>query len=447
MGLVTLVNMKIQSRKIKTATILLSTLLSLCVALSAQSKDDHWIATWGTAQQLIYTGPTPPRPAQNPAPPVNLIVPSIWSSINNQTVRMVARASIGGNTIRVRLVNAFGSQPLQIGSAHIALRSKDSAIIPASDRALTFSGRSSILIPPGAVMISDPVNLTVTPLADLAVSIYAPKESTTSAHLFGERTAYLSKEGDFSGSAEIADATTSLSYYWLTGIDVLAPANAATIVTFGDSITDGHGSMPNTDHTWPAYFAKRLQGDKRTANFGVVNVGISGNRVLGDGGGVLGGMSALARLERDVLSQPGAKFVLLMEGINDISGRTRQPDANEKAVTEDLIAAYKQIIAQVHSRGMKIIGCTLTPFDGSRAFTEKGEAARSAVNQWIRTSGAYDAVVDFDAATRDPNNPKRMRESFHAGDWLHPGDAGYEAMANAIDLMIFAPKATAAKKR
>ena len=420
-------------------------LVSLNFSLIAQSRDEHWVATWGTAQQLIYNGPTAPRPPQNPPAPINLAVPPIWSSVNNQTVRMIVRASVGGRSVRIRLVNAFGSKPLEIGAAHIAQRSKDSTIVAASDRALTFSGRPFCTIAPGAVMLSDPVEFKVAPLAELAVSVYAPKESTTSTHMFGEHTSYLSKEGDFSGAAEIADATTSLSYYWLAGVDVLATANAATIVAFGDSITDGHGSMPNTDHTWPAYFTKRLQSNQRTAHLSVVNVGISGNQVLRDGGGVLGGMSALARLERDVLTQPGVKFVMLMEGINDISGRTRQPEADAKMVAEDLLAGYKQIIEHAHARGLKIIGCTLTPFDGSRAFTEKGEIARTAVNQWIRTSGAFDGVVDFDAATRDPKNPKKFIAAFHAGDWLHPGDAGYEAMANAIDLTIFAPKA--AKKR
>ncbi len=417
----------------------------LSIFANAQAQE-HWIATWGTAQQLLQTGPTAPRPPQNPPPPVNLAIPQSWQTVNNQTVRMIVRASVGGRSVRIRLVNAFGGSPLQIGAAHIALRNKDAAIISASDRALTFNGRASVTIPSGAVIWSDPVEFKVAPLAELAVSLFLLKESATSTHLFGEHTAYLSKEGDFSGSAEIADAATSLSYYWLAGVDVLAPANAATIIAFGDSITDGHGSMPNTDHTWPGYFAKRLQSDKRTANLGIVNVGISGNQVLRNGGGMLGGLSALTRLERDVLMQPGVKFVMLMEGINDISSRTRTDEADAKIVAEDLIAGYKQIIEQAHARGLKIIGCTLTPFDGSRAFTEKGEAARIIVNQWIRTSGAFDAVVDFDAATRDTNNPKRMREAFHAGDWLHPGDAGYEAMANAIDLAIFAPKA-AVKKR
>ncbi|MFN7928992.1 MAG: SGNH/GDSL hydrolase family protein [Blastocatellia bacterium] len=425
--------------KLRSQTLLFFFLTFFSLLAQAQSRE-HWVATWGTAQQLIYSGPTAPRPPQNPPPPVNLAIPAMWPSVNNQTVRMIVRASLGGPRVRVRLVNAFGSSPLTIGATHLALRSKDAAIIPASDRALTFSGRAAATIPPGAVLFSDPVELTVAPLAELAISLYLPKESTTSAHLFGEHTAYLSKEGDFTGSTEIADATTSLSYYWLAGVDVLAPANAATIITLGDSITDGHGSMPNTDHTWPAYLTKRLQSDKRAAHLGVVNVGISGNQVLRDGGGVLGGMSALARLERDVLTQPGAQFVLLMEGINDISGRTRQADADTKAVTEDLLAAYRQIIARVRAQGLKIIGCTLTPFGNARAFTEKGETVRQAVNQWIRTSGAFDSVVDFDAATRDPNNPQRFREAFHAGDWLHPGDAGYEAMANAINLTIFAPK-------
>ncbi len=418
----------------------------LSIFANAQAQE-HWIATWGTAQQLLQTGPTAPRPPQNPPPPVNLAIPQAWQTVNNQTVRMIVRTSVGGHRVRVRLVNAFGGSPLQIGAAHIALCNKDAAIIPASDRALTFSGRPNVTIPSGAVMWSDPVEFKIAPQAELAVSLYVPKESATSTHLFGEHTAYLSKEGDFSGSAEIADAATSLSYYWLAGVDVLAPANAATIVAFGDSITDGHGSMPNTDHTWPGYFAKRLQSDKRTANLGIVNVGISGNQVLRNGGGMLGGLSALTRLERDVLMQPGVKFVMLMEGINDISSRTRTDEAEAKIVAEDLLAGYKQIIEHAHARGLNIIGCTLTPFDGSRAFTEKGEAARTIVNQWIRTSGTFDAVVDFDAATRDPKNPKKFMETFHAGDWLHPGDAGYEAMANAIDLTIFAPKAAVAKKR
>jgi lysophospholipase L1-like esterase len=388
-----------------------------------------------------------PRPAQNPPPPANLAIPQMWSSVNNQTVRMVVRASLGGSRVRIRLVNAFGSTPLQIGSAHVALRRKDSAIIPDTDRQLTFSGRASCLIPPGAILLSDSVDLTIAPLTELAISLYVPKESATSVHLFGEHTTYLSGEGDVSGSAEFPEMTTSLSYYWLAGVDVLASANAAAIVALGDSITDGHGSMPDTDHTWPAYFARRLQSDRRTAHLGVVNAGISGNQVLRDGGGALGGMSALARLERDVLSQPGVKFVMLMEGINDISSRTRQPDADVRIVTEDLMAGYKQIIERIHLHGLKIVGCTLTPFEGSRAFTEKGEAVRQSINQWIRTSGAFDAVVDFDAATRAAASPKRFREAFHAGDWLHPGDAGYEAMAKAIDLSVFALKSVAAKKR
>jgi lysophospholipase L1-like esterase len=417
---------------------------------------DHWVTTWATAQQIMRGAPLPQRPAPSPgtsaaqqpapppsAPPKNLAIPPMLSSLNNQTVRMIIRASVGGSRVRVRLSNAFGSQPLLVGAARIALHGKDSAIIPDSDRALTFGGKPSCTIGPGVVTLSDPVDLNVAPLSELAVSLYLPGnvESLTS-HLFGLHTAYISKDGDFTGQATISDATTTLSYYWLTGVDVLAPANVGAIVALGDSITDGHGSFPDSNRNWPSIFAARLQRNKSTANLAVANVGISGNQLLRDGAGV----SALARFDRDVLVQPGVKYVMLMEGINDITLMTR-PTAepkSEAAITDELIAGYIQIVGRARAHGLRIIGCTLTPFDGSRAFTDKGETVRTAVNQWIRSSGAFDAVVDFDAATRDPKNPKRFRQEFQAGDFLHPSEEGYQAMADAIDFALFTLKSSSA---
>ena len=237
----------------------------------------------------------------------------------------------------------------------------------------------------------------------------------------------------------MADAVTTQSYYWLAGIDVVAPAGASLIVAFGDSITDGARSTPDTNHSWPALLAARLAAQKATANIAVGNMGIGGNRVLRD----VTGVSALARFDRDVLSQPGVKWVMVLEGINDIGRGATTPA--EMVTADDLIAGYKQIIERAHTHGIKAIGCTLTPFEGANYSREEGEAVREALNTWIRTSGAYDAVVDFEAATRDPNNPKRFRADLDPGDHLHPNDAGYQAMADAVDLSLFGGKRAASK--
>jgi lysophospholipase L1-like esterase len=232
----------------------------------------------------------------------------------------------------------------------------------------------------------------------------------------------------------MGDATKTQAYYWLAGIDVAAPADAALIVAYGDSITDGARSTPETNHSWPALLAARLAAKKETANIGVANMGIGGNRVLRDQTGA----SALARFDRDVLSQSGVKWVMLLEGINDIGHAATVP---EEAVTADeLIGAYKQIIDEAHTHGIQAIGCTLTPYGGASYSRENGEAIREALNTWIRTSGAFDAVVDFEAATRDTADPKKIRAEFDPGDHLHPNDAGYQAMADAIDLSIFTGK-------
>ena len=359
------------------------------------------------------------------------------SGFNHQTVRMIARTSIGGRRLRVSLSSAFGSEPLAVGAAHIAIRAKDSEIVAGSDRALSFNGKPSCTVGPGMVILSDPVDLNVAPVQDLAVSLYFPGETgPPTSHSTGLHTTYI-KDGDVTAQAALADAVTAQSYYWLAGIDVEAPAASSLIVAFGDSITDGARSTPETNHSWPALLAARLADRKATANIAVGNMGIGGNRVLRD----VTGVSALARFDRDVLSQPGVKWVMVLEGINDIGHGAVAPA--EMVTADELIAGHKQLIERAHNHGIRAIGCTLTPFEGANYSREEGEAVREALNAWIRTSGAYDAVVDFEAATRDPNNPKRIRADFDPGDHLHPNDAGYQAMANAVDLSLFGGKRSA----
>jgi len=394
----------------------------------AQNGNEHWVSTWA-ASPLLRAQPAQQQPNAAPLPP---------NSFNNQTLRMIVRTSIGGRRLRLQLSNAFGASALTVGAAHIALRSKDSAIIEGSDRPLGFDGKPSTVIPAGALMVSDPVDLYVPPLSDLAISLYFPNDTgPATMHATGLHTTYISKQGNMTTQPATADATTSQSWYWISSVDVLAPAAAAAIVTFGDSITDGARSTPDANRNWPSILAERLLANKNTANLAVLNQGISGNRLLRDGVAA----NALARFDRDVLAQAGVKWVTLLEGINDIGRGTGTNAAASDAVTADeLTGALRQLIERAHSHGIKVIGCTLTPYAGAAYYSEKGDAIRQTVNRWIRTSGAFDAVVDFDAATRDSNNPKQFRAEFDSGDHLHPNDAGYKAMAESIKLSVFDSK-------
>jgi lysophospholipase L1-like esterase len=401
-------------------------------AVVAQSQGEHWVASWAAAHRA--------------APPV--VSPAVGQpftaaqqaqlGFNNQTIRMIAPVSIGGRRVRVQLSNAYGMTPLKLGAVHVALRAKDSAITAGSDRALTFSGQPSFTIPPGASALSDPVDLDVPPLGELAVSVYVPEAAgPPTIHTAGLHTTYISKSGDATAQASIEDGITTQSWYWLSNIQVLAPADAAAIVAFGDSITDGARSTPDADRSWPSRLARRLAANRDTARIAMLNQGIGGNRILRDNTGP----NALARFDEDVLSPAGVKWLIVLEGINDIGQGARANALPENAVTAaELIAADRQMIERAHLRGIKVMGATLTPYGGAAYSSEKGEAIRDAVNTWIRTGGAFDAVVDFEAATRDPNKPKQFRPDFDSGDHLHPSDAGYQAMADAIDLAVFGSK-------
>jgi lysophospholipase L1-like esterase len=348
---------------------------------------------------------------------------------------MIVRTSIGGHRVRVQLSNGFGTSALLVGGAHVALRDKQSAIVPSSDRPLSFSGKPSFTIPAGAELLSDPVDLEVPKQGDLVISLYIPGEAgTPTVHLTALHTTYLSQPGDWTGATALNEPKTVQLWYWISAVDVEAPAKAGLIVALGDSITDGATSTPDMDRSWPSQLAGRLAGNRATADVAIINEGISGNRLLNDGAGV----SALARFDRDVISQPGVKWLIVLEGINDIGfGALPGAQPTDTVTADDLIAAHKQIIERAHLHGIRVIGGTLTPYLGAGYATEQGESIREAVNQWIRTSRAYDAVIDFDAAIEDPANPKQIRPAYNIRDHLHPNDEGYSAMAAAVDLSIF----------
>jgi lysophospholipase L1-like esterase len=381
----------------------------------------QWVATWTASQQA----PEPPFVAAAPA------------QFSNQTIRQIVRVSIGGQTVRVRLSNEFGRTPLRVGEVRIGQQLAGPSIVPGSDRVVTFGGRTAVTIPAGAPLLSDPIDIAVAPLSNMVLSLYLPDTVQVGTfHSLGVQTTYVSSPGNFTAAVTPPVASTTTSWFFLSGLSVLADRRAAAVVAVGDSITDGFASTVDANRRWPNLLAARLQSRADLRHVAVVDHGISGNRTLHD----LIGPNALARFDRDLSGSPGARWMILLEGINNIGIPGAFGLASEVVSADDIIAGHRQLIARARERGLKIYGATLTPFEGTTFpgyFSAAGELKRQAVNAWIRGSGEFDAVIDFDRAVRDPAQPTRMLPAYDSGDHLHPNDAGYQAMANAIDLRLF----------
>jgi lysophospholipase L1-like esterase len=382
------------------------------------SEHPQWVGTWTAT----------PAPAEGVA-------------FGNHTLRMMPRISLGGSVIRVRISNAYGMRPLMIGAARVALRDSGPAIVSDSDRQLTFGGEPRATIAAGAMLVSDPVALEVPALADLAVSFHLPQELPASFGITGRyarQANYISPVGDFTADVAMPVGKLTDDWYFLCGVDVVAPPETLGIVAVGDSLTDANISTHDGHHSWPSQLARRLIA--RTANHGgrpiaVMNQGLGGNRVLHD----VRGDSGLRRFDRDVIAQPGVTHAIIMLGTNDL--RNRGADPAQEVNAAQMIAGLKQIALRGQSAGITMIGCTLTPFWNETflpgAWNPRREAAREAVNAWLREAGAFDAIVDFDQALRDPENTLRMLPKYDCGDHLHPSDLGYRTMGDAIDLALF----------
>jgi lysophospholipase L1-like esterase len=398
--------------------------LSSAPALAGERDAARWVATWAT-------GPAGPAPDATP-------------QFNNQTVRYIIHTSLGGDRVRVKLSNTFGSEPLVIGSARVARRIAGARIERSSDRRLTFGGADHVTIPVGALVVSDPVKLDVPALSDLAISLYlAQPTAGTTTHVFALQTSYIAAgTGDVTGATDLPGAAQTTSWEFVTGVDVTARGGAA-VVALGDSITDGVNSTPDANLRWPSVLAARLQARDRTRRLGVIDEGIIGNRILHPTEpqfGNLFGPAALARFDRDALAQAGVAYVIVLLGINDIGHPGSSAPASDEVSPQEIEAGLSQLVERAHEHGIQVFGATLTPFEDTTLvgfFSPEKEVKRQAVNHWIRTAGAFDAVIDFDAAIRDPSHPARMLPAFDGGDHLHPSDAGHRAMAEAIPLRLF----------
>jgi lysophospholipase L1-like esterase len=359
------------------------------------------------------------------------------AGFTDQTVRQITHVSIAGKQVRVRLSNAYGTAPLNIGAVHIALQSVAASIAAGSDRALLFNGNGSVTIPAGGLALSDPVDFDVAAFANLAVSVYFPSATGPSTwHQLGVQTAYISTTGDFTASAEMPDGTSVTSRFVLASVEVAVASKIDAVVTFGDSITDGYGSTVDANHRWPDFLSQRLNANNGSNGTAVLNQGISGNRLLHD----IFGPDASARFDRDVLAQAGVTWVIVLEGINDIGipGALGRPA--EEVSSDEIIVGLQQLIERAREHKILIFGGTLTPFEGTTFpgyYTPAGELKRQAVNAWIRTRADFDAVIDFDQAVRDPTHSTRLLPAYDSGDHLHPNDAGYKAMADTINLELF----------
>lgn len=411
----------------KFAPALLFLTLVLATQIFAQTHaapaPSTWVSSWGASQQI-------PEP-HNSLPPEDL---------TDATLRQIVHLSIGGPAIRVHLSNAFGTEALPITSVHIArpLSTSSPSIDPASDRPLTFAGNPYADIPPGAELISDPIDYPVAPLSDLAISLHLQSPPSRETGHPGSRATSYYVHGDLVSAPTFTDPKHIDHWYQLTEVDVQSPTSGATIVTLGDSITDGHGATTNGNDRWTDVLASRLQASPATRSIAVSNQGIGGNHLLIDGLGP----SALARFDRDVLAPAGVRWVIVFEGVNDLGGLARDGEvtpAEHAALVHRVIAAYQQIIARAHAHSLRVYGATITPYIGSSYYHPGplSESDRQAVNKWIRTPGNFDAVIDFDSLVRDPQHPGQLLPAYDCGDHLHPSPAGYKAMADSVALSLF----------
>lgn len=401
-------------------------LLAAAISLPAAAADRAWVGAWVGAWAASQQVPEP----RNALPA---------EAMADATLRQVVRVTAGGPRVRVRLSNAFGTAPLTFSEVAVARAVRPGSAVVTDSRAVTFGGRAEVTVPAGADYVSDPVDFPVKALESLAISFHLPQAPAQQTGHPGSRTTTFFAKGRHVADADLPGAGHTVRWYQVSGVDVPAGAQTAAIVAFGDSITDGFGVGPDRSERWPDVLAERLQADPRLRRLSVLNHGIGGNRLLKDELGPNG----LARFERDVLAQTGVRYVIVLEGVNDLGTSVKDgpmtPETHARLVA-DMIGAYRQMVARARARGIKVIGATILPFVG--CFYEPSaahEADRQALNAWIRTPGNFDAVIDFDALMRDPARPDRMRPDLDSGDHLHPSIAGYRAMAEAVPLSLFKP--------
>jgi lysophospholipase L1-like esterase len=440
-----------------TRLLLLFAFAAIASTSYAAPPPDHWVGTWAAAPFAANNGrpatpallvpvaspsaiaaPAQAAPASAPisAPPPGRPPAFVYGAADT-TLREIVHLSLGGPQVRVVFTNEFGSEPLTISAAHVAVSQGGSTINLVSAAGLTFGGRASVVIPPGALVVSDPATLKLPAAADLAISFFLPAQTIThlSQHGNANQTSYAAP-GNVVGAKTLDNPTKLTSWAFVKGVDVMVSANSAAVVALGDSITDGAFSSLDANARWPDELARRLLADKKTANLAVLNEGIGGNRVLND----VTGPSALARFDRDVLAQSGVKYLIILESINDIGHATDPVRPNGIVSAEDLVFGLTQLAERAHAHGIKVYAATLTPDGKSKYDSPAAETMRQAVNQWIRTTNQIDGFIDFDKATQDPANPSIFLPAYDHGDHLHPNDAGYKAMGDAIDLKLFESK-------
>ncbi len=400
------------------------------IPMAEAQKATTWVGSWATSQQIPETA--------------NLLDTEL---MRDATLRQIVHLSVGGTQLRVRVSNAFGRQPLRLTAVHVArpLVAAGSAIDPASDTAVMFNGAPDVTIPAGAEYVSDAVTFSAAALSNLTISIHYEEPPVGETGHPGSRATSYIVHGDAVSAANLEDAKTVEHWYQIACVDVAGSGGsggsdkaAAAVVVLGDSITDGHGATTNGNDRWPDVLAARMQGEKSTREVGVLNHGIGGNRLLLDGLGP----NALARFDRDVIAQTAVKWVIVLEGVNDLGTLTRDHEAlaeEHAALVRRMEGAYAQMIVRAHAHGIRVIGATILPYSGSGYYHPgaQSEADRQAINAWVRDPGHFDGVVDFDQLTRDPAHPERLLPAYDSGDGLHPGPAGYKAMGEAIPLTLF----------